>query len=271
LDYHLANSPFVGQPEAIADPPHPTMTELQRLLATLKRQLKARGLAYRDVASALGLSEASVKRLFSTGHISLERLAALCELLGLSLAELTQEAAASEPKLQQLTAEQETELVSDPRLLLVAACALNHWTAADIVKHYRLTEAECLQRLLRLDRLRLIDLMPGNRIRLNVARDFDWLPDGPIRRYFRSRGEADFLAGNFERADEALFFVHGMLTAEAKAQLQSQLRQLRKRFAALHDESQQAAIGERRGSGLLLALREWEPPDFAGLRRGESS
>jgi DNA-binding Xre family transcriptional regulator len=245
------------------------MTELQHVLAALKRQLKARGLSYRDVAIALELSEASVKRLLSTGRITLERLTALCEMLGLSLAELTQEAAASEIKMQQLTPEQETDLVADPNLLLVAACALNHWTLDDIVAHYRLSPTECLQRLLRLDRLRLIDLLPGNRIRLNVARDFDWLPDGPIRRYFRARGEADFLAGAFERPDEALFFVHGMLTAEAKTQLLTQLRQLRKRFAALHDESQQAAIGARRGSGLLLALREWEPPDFAQLRRTE--
>lgn len=245
------------------------MTELQRLIATLKRQLKARSLSYRDVGVVLGLSEASVKRLFSTGRMTLERLAALCEMLGLSLAELTQEAAASEAKLQQLTPEQEAELVAEPHLLLVAACALNHWGLDDIVAHYRLNQAECLQRLLRLDRLRLIDLLPGNRIRLNVARDFDWLADGPIRRYFRARGEADFLAGAFERPDEALFFVHGMLTAEAKTQLLTQLRQLRKRFAALHDESQQAAIGARRGSGLLLALREWEPPDFAQLRRTE--
>lgn len=243
------------------------MTELHRILATLKRQLKARGLSYRDVAAALSLSEASVKRLFSTGRITLERLSTLCELLGLSLAELAQEAATLEPKLQQLNQEQEAELVADPRLLLVAACALNHWSAGDISQRYNLSQAECLQRLLRLDRLRLIDLLPGNRIRLNVARDFDWLPDGPIRRYFRMRGEADFLAGAFAREDEALFFVHGMLTAEAKAQLLTQLRQLRKRFAALHDESQQATIGARRGNGLLLALREWEPPDFAQLRR----
>jgi transcriptional regulator with XRE-family HTH domain len=243
------------------------MTELQRLLATIKRQLKARGLAYRDVAVALEVSEPSVKRLFSSGRITLERLMALCSLLDLSLAELTQLAAASAPRLQELDSGQEAELVSDPRLLLVATCVLNHWAASDIVAHYRLSEAECVQRLVRLDRMRLIDLLPGNRIRINVVRDFDWLPDGPIRRYFRERGQADFLAGDFGREGESMFFVHGMLTPEAKARLQIQLQRLRRTFAGLHDESQEAALGQRRGTGLLLALREWEPPDFAQLRR----
>jgi hypothetical protein len=245
----------------------PDMTETQLLLATIKRQLKTRSLSYRDVAEVLELSEPSVKRLFSTGHISLNRLTRLCALLDLTLAELAQEAVASIPRLQQLDPAQEAELVSDPKLLLVATCALNHWTAANITAHYRLTEAECIQRLLRLERLRLLDLLPGNRIRINVARDFDWLPDGPIRRYFSERGQNDFLASAFAGEDESAFFVHGMLTPEARTQFLTQLRRLRRRFAALHDESLHAAIGERRGTAMLLAMREWEPPDFANLRR----
>lgn len=247
------------------------MTEVQRLLNTVKRLLKARNLTYRDVAAALKLSEPSVKRLFSSGHISLDRLAAISDLIGLTLTEIAQEAATSTPRLQKLTPSQEAELVSDPKLLLVAACALNHWTLADIVSRYQLDDADCLQRLLRLDRMRLIDLLPGNRIRLNVARDFDWLPDGPIRRFFRAHGQDNFLDDRFEREGEALFFVHGMLTPEAQSQLQTQLRKLRKQFAALHDDSLPAAIGQRRGTGLLLAVREWEPPAFADLRRTELS
>jgi transcriptional regulator with XRE-family HTH domain len=247
------------------------MQEIQRVVATLKRQLKARGLTYRDVATSLKLSEPSVKRVFSSGRMTVERLAALGALLDLTLAELLQEAAADEPKLRQLTAAQEAELVSDPKLLLVAACALNHWKAADIVAAYRVTEPQCLQRLLRLDRLRVIDLLPGNRVRLNVARDFDWLPDGPIRRFFRSQWERDFLAGNFDGPVEALAFVHGMLTAPASIKFLGKLKRLRQDFAELHEESLAAPLTERHGTGLLFAVREWEPHFFAMLRRQSHS
>jgi len=243
------------------------MSELQTLLVAIKRQLKTRGWSYRDVAAGLGLSEPSVKRLFSTGRISLERLIALCNMLDVTLAELTQEAASATPKLQGLSVEQESALVSDQKLLLVTVCALNHWSVGDIVANYRIEEAECVQRLLKLDRMRLIDLLPGNRIRMNVARDFDWLPDGPIRRYFREHGQEDFLSDAFSEPDDSLLFVHGMLTTEAKTQLQTQLRRLRRSFAGLHDESQHAPLGKRRGTGLLLAMREWEAPGFAALRR----
>lgn len=243
------------------------MTELDQLLSTLKRLLKARGMTYRDLAVALDLSEASVKRLFASGSFSLERLLQISHLLGFTLAELSQEAAAGGQRLRTLSEAQERELVSDDKLLLVAVCVLNQWSLADILSVYRLSEAECIQRLARLDRLRLIELLPGNRVRLNVARDFDWLPNGPIHRFFLRQGLGEFLASDFAGGDEVLGFAHGMLTEAALAQLQAEVRRLRQKFAELHQESLAAPLAKRRGSGLLLALREWELGAFTALRR----
>ena len=160
------------------------VNEVSQTIATVKRHLKAQGLTYRDVAAALKLSEASVKRVFARESFTVERLAAIARLLGFTLAELLAESAAEVPQLRVLTSEQEAKLVSDGKLLLVAVCALNRWSAAEITAEYRLTRAECLKYLLVLDRMGLIELLPGDRIRPRVARDFDWLPDGPIRRYF---------------------------------------------------------------------------------------
>jgi transcriptional regulator with XRE-family HTH domain len=243
------------------------MSEVSQLLTTIKRQLKLQGKTYRDVAGALQLSEASVKRLLTSDTLGVDRLVEISNMLGFTLAELAQEAAVTEARLKTLTATQEKELVSDTRLLLVAVCALNHWTLQDMLAVYKLSEAECLQKLLHLDRLHLIALMPGNRIRLNVARDFDWLPDGPIRRYFRTEGLNDFLDSGFDRPEQSLAFTHGMLTESALARMQAELRQLRARFAELHQESLASPLPKRRGSGLLLALREWEPAAFTALRR----
>ena len=243
------------------------MSEISLLIHTLKRQLKLQGMTYRDVARSLGLSEPSVKRLFATEQFTLDRVVEVCNLLGFTLAELAQEAQDGQRRLRTLSAEQETEMVSEAKLLLVAVCALNHWSMAEMQAVYRLSEAECVQHLLRLDRLQLITLLPGNRIRLNVARDVDWLPEGPIRRYFREQGMPDFLDGAFGQAGESLDFAHGMLTESAQAKLRAELRQLRTRFAQLHEESLAAPLAQRKGTGLLLALREWEPAAFGALRR----
>ncbi len=243
------------------------MSETTQLLSTIKRQLKAQGLMYRDVAAALKLSEPSVKRLFSGRRLTVDRLAQIGTLLGFSLTELLQESTATLPTVHALTETQERELISDNKLLLVAVCALNHWSLADITATYRLTLAEGLKRLLILDRMGVIALMPGDRIRLRVARDFDWLPGGPIRQMFMAQGLADFLDSRFQPDDERLEFAHGMLTAAALAEFQIELRRVRSKLAALHQDCASAPFHTRKGTGVLLALREWEPTGFAQLRR----
>ena len=243
------------------------MNEIDQLLATLKRRLKIQGMTYRELAVALGISEPSVKRMFASGRFSIDRAVEISHLLGFTLAELTHEAAVSESRLHLLTEAQEGELVSDEKLLLVAVCVLNQWEIKDLVGTYRLTEAECIQRLVKLDRLRLIQLLPGNRIRLNVARDFDWRPKGPIRMFFLSQGLGEFLESNFEGEDEVMAFSHAMLTESAVAKMRAELRKLRQKFAELHEESLAAPLTKRCGTGLLLAMREWELVAFTALRR----
>ena len=243
------------------------MNEIDQLVTTLKRRLKIQGMTYRDLARALGVSEPSVKRMFASGRFSVDRLLEISHVLGFTLAELAHEAAVSGRLLHTLSEAQEKELVSDARLLLVAVCVLNQWEIRDIVGTYTLSEAECIQCLVKLDRLRLIQLLPGNRIRLNVARDFDWRPKGPIRSFFQNQGLNDFLRSDFAHDDEVMAFSHAMLTESAAAKMLSELRKLRQKLAELHEESLLAPLSKRRGTGLLLALREWEIPTFTDFRR----
>ncbi len=244
-------------------------TETSLLIATVKRLLKAQGMTYRDLAVKLGISEPSVKRLFSSGRLTVERLEEISHVLGYTLAEISKEAVSTQIRIDTLTENQERELVSDPRLLVVAVCAINNWTMQEIVTHYLITEQECVLFLLRLDRLRILDLLPGNRIRINVSRNFEWLPGGPIRQYFQTEGQADFLKCAFTREDESHQFLFGMLTEQAASRLLEELRILRQRMLNLHEESLSAPLDRRRGYGLMLAMRSWEPVEFASLRRRE--
>jgi transcriptional regulator with XRE-family HTH domain len=246
------------------------MTEVAQIVITLKRQLKSRGMTYRELARGLGISEPSVKRLFASSHLSVDRLAAIANLLDLTLAELTALAAAATPKLHTLKREQEAQLVGDKKLLVIAVCVLNQWTVEEILEAFQISRAECIKRLVLLDRMGLIELLPGNRVRAKIARDFDWLPNGPIHEFFRSEGRADFLNAPFGASSESAEFVQGMLTRAAQAQLQQELRRLRQRFALLHEESVPAPLSERFAVGMMLAMRRWEPLVFKALRRESS-
>jgi transcriptional regulator with XRE-family HTH domain len=144
------------------------------LVEALKRTLKAKGLTYADVAGAIALSEASVKRMFARGDFTLQRLEEICRFARIDLAELAASAGEDAHGITQLSVEQEQEIVSDPKLLLVAWCAINNWTFEQIVATYALTDAECIGCLTKLDRIRIIELLPGNRIRPLLSRTFAW-------------------------------------------------------------------------------------------------
>ena len=60
------------------------MTEIKQLLNTIKYQLKQQAKTYRDVADALQLSEASIKRMFSDSSdapITLDRIVEISHFL----------------------------------------------------------------------------------------------------------------------------------------------------------------------------------------------
>lgn len=139
--------------------------------------------------------------------------------------------------------------MAERKLLLVAVCSLNQWTADEIVTAHRLTRAECVKRLLELDGMGLLTLLPGDRIRLRVMRDFDWLADGLIRAFFMQQGLHDFLDSQFAQRHETLEFAHAMLTAPAREQLQLEMQRLRARLALLHEESAAAPLAQRQGLG----------------------
>src|SRR5580658_11001995 len=115
---------------------------------------------------------------------------------------------------KQLTHAQETEIVSDLRLLFMTWLVLIRTPFEEIVQTYRFTEREALKYLIRLDRLKVIELQPGNRVRLLVSRRFSWRPGGPVQRYIHQKLLKEFLASHFSASQEVFFF-HGGVASEA--------------------------------------------------------
>ena len=243
------------------------MAQGAALVDALKRALKAQGLTYAQVARGLGMSEASVKRMFPRRELPLRRLDRICEIAGVEIAELARSLAGEERLVSQLTRPQEREIVADRKLLLVALCAMNGWTMEQVLAAYSLTEAECTRLLLRLDRLKIIRLLPGNRIRLLLARTFSWLPDGPIQQYFKVQAQDDYFRSRFNRPDELMLFVTGRLSGASRSAMIARLRRVAGEFSELHNEDSRLPFHARAGMSMLVAIRPWELSAFRDLRR----
>jgi transcriptional regulator with XRE-family HTH domain len=243
------------------------MAQSAALIDVLKRELKARGVRYADLARHLHLSEASVKRLFSGRSFTLSRLDQICSYAGIEFPDLARALAREDILVSQLTYEQEKEIVSDRKLFLVAVCVLNHVNAEQIVRKYDITEAECVGLLARLDRLEFIELQPGNRVRLLVSRTFSWLPDGPIQRFFNEQAHNEFFRSRFDRADEFMLVVNGMLSGHSSAAVVERLKKVAREFSALHSEDMRLPLEQRSAMSVLVAFRHWELDAFAELKR----
>lgn len=246
------------------------MTTSTALVAALKRALKANGLTYKDVATLLELSEASVKRLFSEQSFALPRLETLCRALDITLGDLVRLAETESPVLSELSEAQERELVSDVRLLLVAVLVVNAWTFDEILDRYDFTEPQLIKSLARLDRLGFIELQPKNRIRRKISPNFAWRKHGPIERYFSENVKSEFMQSHFDGPEEALLFQVGMLSSSSNAVLRRRLEQVAREFNELNREDVSTPFEQRNGCSLILAVREWEPSAFGRLRRTNS-
>lgn len=237
------------------------------LVEVLKRELRSCGVTYAQVARKLGLSEASVKRMFSRKEFTLKRLDQVCQLTHSDFSDLARTLNREENLVSQLTQEQEKEIASSIKLFLVAVCALNHVTPEQIVAIYDISQAECIQLLVKLDRIGFIQLQPSNRIRLLVSRDFAWLPDGPIQRFFKQHAHGDFNRSRFDRPDEYFLAVNGMLSGNSRATIVARLKRIAREFSELHNDDVRLPASQRLNMTMLVAIRHWELQAFTELRR----
>ncbi|RCU49957.1 XRE family transcriptional regulator [Corallincola holothuriorum] len=243
------------------------MSQAKKLHQALKLALKQKTKTYRDVAECLNLSEASVKRLFATAGFTLKRIDKICEWLGIDFVGLVELMEQQQPKLNELSHAQEQQLIDDSMLLLVAISALNYWQFDEILRHYELSATVLIQKLATLDRMGILELLPGNRIKLIVGNNFKWQARGPIQTYFRSRVEQEFFHHDFNDDSSAMVCLNGMMTDDALAQLMQALEKLSEQFNELNHVQRKLPIADRHGTTLVLALRRWQFSAFADFRK----
>jgi len=243
------------------------MTTSSRIIDTLKRQLKVRGITYKELAERLDLSESAVKHMFSTGNFSLKRLDDVCAVLELDIGDLVDISDSHQQKIEQLSDENEQEIVADTRLLLVTYCLINYWTFDEIIRRYDISPQAGLKYLRKLDRMKVIELQPGDRVRLLVANNFGWRNNGAIEKFFRSRVQTEFFSHDFQDDSSIRIVKNGMLTRKSQLQLIEKLKAMGELFDDTTWDERKLSATERRGTTMVLAIRHWFFEGFRHLER----
>jgi len=242
-----------------------------RFVETLKKCVRARGMNYAQLARALGLSEPSVKRMFSRGTFTLARLDEILRVLELDLYEVARMSRSADDGPRELTLEQEGALAKDERLLSVFWLVGNGWHFEDILGEFSISRPELTLAIGRLSRLRLVDWGAGEKLRLRVPKDFRWRAGGPVKKAYGRRVTQEFLQGRFDAPLELLRFESREMSAESAAVLKRRLERVVAEFNELAEIDAAAPAGRRRGTALLVACRPWEFSVVNALKRRKAS
>lgn len=243
------------------------MSQILQVSQVLKRLLRQHRITYKKIADSLEMSEANIKRIFSTNSFSLERLEQICQLIPIELSDLFQMLEKQQEKISHLTEEQEKELVNDTKLFLTAVCVRDGWTFDDMLSHYQFDEFELIRLLARLDKLKFIQLLPGNEYKLLIAQNFRWRTNGPLERYMASEVISQFMQSRFNEENSFRFYLRGSYSQSSIDILQRKLNQLTNEAAQLNQEDAKLPLLNRQHIGLLVAMRPWELSCFADLRK----
>ena len=242
------------------------MDDTRKLVEALKRVARLRGATYASLARRAGLSEATVKRLFSRGTFTLPRLAQFCELLDIDFRELARLAAGDDDP-HELTLGQETALAADERLLAIFYLVYSGWRFDEIVAQYRLSAPQCTALLLRLDRLGVIELLPENRVRLKLPPGTRLRADGPLRRRHGARLLDDFLAPQFDRVGGTFAFEFRELSRASTEIIKRRVARLAAEFHELAQLDAHLKASERETIGLAAGVRTWSFVEAVQLPR----
>ncbi len=245
------------------------MQQASSLVDSLKRELKARGITYAELAVRINMSEASVKRMFSQRNFTLQRLDEILQATQIDFRDLALINHDDTRLISELSYAQEKEIIGDIRLFLVAVSVLNQLSLAQIVQTYDVTEADVVKCLVRLDKIGIIELLPNNRVKLLVSHTFRWLPHGPIQTHFQQQAYSDYLASQFDGEHELLRLMNVMLSKKSIAALLDRMKQVAREFSQQHKEDARLPFEEKQAITFLLAARPWMPKAFQALLRDQ--
>ena len=246
--------------------------ETTRIMRELKRMLKARGITYADLGRRIGLSEPSVKRMFSRASITLGRLERVCRAIDATVLEVARLAGGNgSPAADTLSWDQEAELAANPGLLGCFYLLINGRRPAELANELSVDDRQVRRWLAQLNALGLVELRSRYRAKITTAPSIARRKDGPVRALYEAQVRKEFLHSAFAAGGEALHFRSAELSEASSQTLIKKIERLASDFRDLADLDRSLPSREKRSFAVLVACRPWVFSMFEGLKRTAAS
>ena len=145
-------------------------TEFSSVLPILKQALKNQKMTYAELAKGLHMSESGLKKIFNGEDCSFNKLSLISEVLGFSLLELLSEVRAQEPKQLIFTPEADEFLSAHfDYFEIYWKLFYERKSVEQIQLERKLSKKEMFKYLHKLDRLKLIEVGEGEKVKIPKA------------------------------------------------------------------------------------------------------
>ncbi len=124
-----------------------------------------------------------------------------------------------------------------------------------------------MQLLARLDKLKMITLLPNNRYKTLISKDFKWQKNGPLEQFLSNEVISCFLNSSFNEPNESRFYLNGSYSQSSIDILLTKLEQLKLDAAHLNKQDAKLPLVHRHHLGLFTAMRLWELSLFKKMKR----
>lgn len=148
--------------------------------AVLQQTLRARGMTYADLAARMGVSEPTIKRIFSAKDCKLSRLIEICQILEVDLSDVFERAARVQDTITHLPRKTEAALAADPSLMNFFVLLRDNIPQDQIARRFNLSEVDMFRLGRKLENLGLAEVTETGKIRLTAETPMRFRRDGPL-------------------------------------------------------------------------------------------
>ena len=207
------------------------LNEYQVVIRNIKKLLKEQKISYKDLAKQLGMSESGIKKIFVSKDGSFLRMKQLCDSVGVSVYEMLQDTKSLDVTFSK---RQQDEFLKDFVLFRVYwMLVYERGSIVEVQKKLSLSYKDMFKLMRKLDDLKLLKLLPNDRLQLPPIQAVHWIGQGDfINKIYKewSRNLLESVSKPNARQDEAFVLRYLPMTPNTFKEFQLAILNLEEEF-----------------------------------------
>lgn len=207
------------------------LNEYQVVIINIKKLLKTQKISYRDLAKQLSMSESGVKKIFVAKDGSFLRLKKICHVIGVSMSEMLQDTKSLDVSFSKK--QQDAFLKNFILFKVYWILVYERASIVDAQKKLSLSYKDMFKFLRELDGLKLLKLLPNDRLQLPPIQAVSWIGQGEfVNKIYKewSKNLLESVSKPHPQQDESFVLRYLPMTPNTFKEFQLAIHSLEKEF-----------------------------------------